>query len=210
MRPGKRWLVGIMVLCFGMLSAQAAGDVNLLFGARISSEAMLEEAGVDDLSQFGAAFSWDYGGPVMVAVDLLVASTDASRSVAAVYPTVYWTDIKSTELDVGVRKLFGEDRKLKPYLGGGLAWMRLDVLQVLNGSLGEGGEFSDIIMDDAENTFGFWANAGLLYTLGERLNIGLDIRYSDAQVDVTPVDGGLGLEFDTGGTQYNMLVGYHW
>jgi opacity protein-like surface antigen len=193
-----------------MLSAQAAGDVNLLFGARISSEAMLEEAGVDDLSQFGAAFSWDYGGPVMVAVDLLVASTDASRSVDAVYPNVYWTDIKSTELDVGIRKLFGGDRKLKPYLGGGLAWMRLDVLQVLNGSLGEGGEFTDIIMNDAENTFGFWANAGLQYTFGEKFNIGLDIRYSDAQVDVNPVDGGLGLEFDTGGTQYNMLVGYHW
>ncbi len=210
MRPGRRWLAGIMVVCFGVMSAQAAGDINLLFGTRVSSEAMLEEAAVDDLSQFGAAFSWDYGGPLMVAVDLLVASTDASRSVAAVYPTVYWTDIKSTELDVGVRKLFGEDRKLKPYLGGGLAWMRLDVLQVLNGSLGEGSEFTDIIMDDAENAFGFWANAGLLYTLGESFNVGLDIRYSDAQVDVTPVDGGLGLEFDTGGAQYNVLVGYHW
>jgi opacity protein-like surface antigen len=210
MRLVKRYLVWTMVLFFGFLSAQAAGDVNLLFGTRDSSEAILEEAGVDDLSQFGVAFSYDYGGPVMFAVDLLVASRDSRQSVDAVYPTVYWTDLKSTELDVGVRKLFGKENKLKPYIGGGLAWMRLDVFQVLNGSLGEGGEFTDTIVDDAESVFGFWVNAGLFYTLGEHFNIGLDIRYSDAQVNVSPIDGGRGLDFETGGTQYNVLVGYHW
>ena len=73
-----------------------------------------------------------------------------------------------------------------------------------------GGEFTDIIMDDSESVFGFWVNAGLFYTLGEHFNLGLDIRYSDAQVNVSPVDGGQGLDFEAGGTQYNMLVGYHW
>lgn len=210
MRPERRWLVGILVLCSGFLSAQAAGDISLLLGSRVSSEAKLEEADVDSQAQIGAAFSFDVGGAVMLAVDLLVASSDGARSVEAIYPTVYLTDIKSTELDLGVRKLFGEDRKLQPYVGGGLALMRLDVLQVLNGSLGVGAEFTDVILDDAETSFGFWANAGLRYALREKFSIGLDVRYSDARVDVKPVDGGSGLEFDTGGMQYNMLVGYHW
>jgi opacity protein-like surface antigen len=200
----------LLFLCLSALPALAAGDANLFLGRLDSSEDLFDAAGVDGQSEWGVTVSLDFDWPVMLAVDLLSSSDDSTRTVVTAYELQYRTDVDRTELDVGVRKLFLAERRLEPYVGGGLAWMRLDVRQVAMGSLGPMTEFTDTILDDDDSSFGFWLNAGLLYRIGSHLNIGVDVRYSDAEVELRPVDSTSDLRLDSGGTSYGLLLGYHW
>ena len=56
----------------------------------------------------------------------------------------------------------------------------------------------------------FAPNGGFVYRVGSRLNVGVDVRYTDSDVKLTP-DGNIGkVALDSGGTQLGVLVGYHW
>lgn len=209
MRSERRLSTLFLVLFLAALPAMAGGDVNLLVGTAESSEDRFEEAGVDGLSQVGVALNFDLNWPVMLAVDLLSSSDDSVVDVPAVNPLAFETDIDTLEIDVGVRKVFGADRKLKPYIGGGLAWVELDAEQIAVGSLGPGSEFRDTILDDADSSLGFWAGGGVLWRIKDRLNIGLDVRFSEADAELTPVDGSR-LELESGGGRYSFAIGYHW
>jgi hypothetical protein len=49
-----------------------------------------------------------------------------------------------------------------------------------------------------------------VYVIGKHLNIGVDLRYLDSDVELTP-EGNIGtLKLDSGGVAAGILVGYHW
>jgi hypothetical protein len=153
--------------------------------------------------------SFDFDWPVALAVDLLSSSEDSSRSVVTSYALEYQTDVETTELGVGVRKFWGT--KLRPYVGGGLAYVRLDGKQTMTGTLGADLRlFSDTVVDDSDAGLGYWINAGLLYRLGRHVNIGLDLRRSDADAKLSPNQASSSVELDSGGTHYGVMIGYHW
>ena len=160
----KRISLCVFILCIAGMPALAGGDVQLLFGKKGSSESRFDSTDAKDQAVTGVMLNLDFEKPVVFAVDLLFSSEDGTRTVGVADPLVFVTDVATTELDLGVRKLFNADRKVQPYVGAGLAWIELDVLQTVSGSLGvPGSEFTDTILDDNDSAFGFWADAGVRF-----------------------------------------------
>ena len=204
-------LVLILVLALGVAVGPAlagGGDANLLFGQKSLSDDAFDDAGVDSQSQFGVSLTLDFQWPVNLAIDYLSSSDDATVTVPAAFPLQLHTDVETTELELGVRKYWGD--KLRPYVGGGLTLVRLDARQTESGTLGVGVPFSTLLVDDSDNGVGLWINGGLLYRVGNHFNVGLDLRYSDADVDLSPVQAGPALGLDAGGVHYGVALGYHW
>jgi opacity protein-like surface antigen len=82
---------------------------------------------------------------------------------------------------------------IRPYIGGGLAFVNAEQKATT---------FSYIPDDD--NGTGFWLNGGVCWTLGQSFNLGLDLRYTQADVTLFNVDG------KAGGTHAGVILGYHW
>jgi len=201
----------ILVLALGVWGGPAragGGDANLLFGQKLLSDDVFDDAGVDSQSQFGVSVTLDFQWPVQLAIDYLSSSDSATTNVPAAFPLQLHTDVDTTELDVGVRKLWGD--KLRPFVGGGVTFAQLDAQQTESGTLGPGVPFSTLIVDDSDRGVGLWINGGVLYLVGNHFNVGLDLRYSDADVDLLPAQGGAALGLDAGGMHYGVVLGYHW
>lgn len=121
--------------------------------------------------------------PVQIAADLLYSQGSGKRSGTNV-------DGNTTEINLGVRRIFhvGE---LHPYVGGGLAY----ILAEAKGSVGG---FS---ASESTAAPGFWANAGLFYSIGQ-IGIGAGLRFSAANSDKDSFDAELG------GLHYGVTAGY--
>lgn len=123
--------------------------------------------------------------PISFAADLLVSSDTADT------PSGEITGV-TLELDVGVRKVFDiSGNALHPYVGGGLALISADIENAAG--------FSD---DDSGT--GYWVSGGAYWTFTNNINAGLDVRYSNADVDV------FNTTIEAGGTHVGVMVGYHW
>ena len=210
MNRAVRWvLIAALASCLPFSQAALANDVNFLYGQYSLGEDFFDTAGVDSQSRLGVAVTLDFDWPVSLALDLLSSSDDnTDRFVLGPDSWLaYTTEVDTMELDVGVRKLW--DGRIQPYVGGGLAWITLDVKQTERGVIDPGGEFSDTFLNDDDSGIGFWLDAGLLYRVGQNFNIGLDVRYSDAGSMSLRGDAG-SLDLDSGGTCYGIVLGYHW
>lgn len=188
--------------------AVADGDANAILGQRAVNDGPIDEAGVEGQLAIGVQVSLDLNGPVDLAVDLLTSSDNQTQEFQAADPLRFTTEIDTVELDLGVRKFWGE--RAQPYVGGGVAWIQMDVKQTLAGSVGPAEPFIDVIVDDSDSKIGYWLNAGFQYRVGEHFNVGADLRYSDAEATFTPRAGGAPIDLDAGGTQIGVLLGYHW
>lgn len=211
MRIEKRLLLLIVLYCLAALPVLAAGDVRLLFGQKVSNEGRLDNAGVEDQALFGVMLNVDFNKPVALAVDLLWASDDDTLTTNSADAMTYFTEVDTIELDLGVRSLFRRDKFFKPYVGGGLAFIRMDALQTVSGSLGvPGSEFTDTILDDNDSGVGIWVDAGMLFQWKGGLNLGVDVRYSSAAVELSAVGETEQDTLDAGGAYYALTVGYAW
>lgn len=202
-----RKLVPVLLLLFGLAAVpvSAGGDANLWFGGKWLSDDELADADVDQQTQYGVALTLDFDWSVDLAFDLTQSSGDDSRSLSP--GSTLDTDVDTTELALGVRKLWGE--KLRPYVGGGLVWIELSADQTAQVSTGPGETTPVTVVDDSGDGLGLWLNAGVVYLLGSHFNVGLDLRYSQASVDLQPV-GAQTLNLDAGGVHAGLLLGYHW
>ncbi len=126
--------------------------------------------------------------PAAIAVDLLYSTGEGSFE-------VFDFEATTMELDIGVRKRWDWLYRSCPYLGGGLALIQAD------GSAESGGVS---YLDGNGSGVGFWLNAGLRWKLGDSYNVGLDLRYSSAEVkDVFS-------SVDAGGLHGGLIFGMAW
>jgi len=212
----RRWwvLVGLVALMLVTPAWAGGGDANLWVGQKRLSDDTLEELNTDEPTQYGAFVSLDFDWPVVLALDLMSSSDDSSLTDAeGVIQSTLTTDVDILEFDVGVRKLWG--KKARPYIGGGLAITRVEGKIVEQLSFGGNPADPFTILDDSDTGFGYWLDAGFMYTLGRSFNLGIDLRYSDASVTLqgTPLEQGVSgpsLDVDGGGTQIGVLLGFHW
>ncbi len=182
-------LIAVVLLAFGLVvpRAFAAGNMNFFLGSKALDENDWEP--VESQGEFGIMI--DFGGeswPVHLAVDLMVSATEE---------TVGWFDYKgaTTELDIGIRKPF-DIGNMHPFVGGGIGFMS-GAYEV--GGIGE---------CDGSGT-GFWADAGIYWTLGTSFNLGFDARVSSADAEFTCTGGGT-VDVDVGGGHFGLILGYHW
>jgi len=96
------------------------------------------------------------------------------------------------EFDVGPKKVFKiPNVPIRAYVGGGYAYISATVKNRISSSRSEG------------SGSGAWASTGLFVTLANKINLGIEARYSSAQVTVD------GNNLDAGGTNVGAIVGFH-
>ena len=122
--------------------------------------------------------------PVSIAFDIIGSGEDKNEAGAERGYTI--------EQHLGVRKFWSiADSGINPYLGGGLALIKAEYEVI--------GETKD---DD--RAVGVWVGAGADWHLSQKLSLGIDVRYS--QADVTIFDE----EIDAGGFHTGVTLGYRW
>ena len=141
------------------------------------------QGSVGVISDFGKQ-SW----PVSIAADLLFAGT--------VHESGVNKDTGGTmEIHLGARKIFTlQNSSFRPYVGGGVA--------LVNAILEN--ENAGVTVDDDDRAVGAWFGAGTYYAVTPSFNIGLDVRYSKAEVTL------FDKEREAGGLNAGITAGYHW
>jgi len=196
----RAWLatmaIGVGMLSIAPAHADATGNVNFFLGQKKLSSSDWEP--VDTQGEFGAIMSFGQKEwPIDIAVDVLVSSAkeDAYDSLIGSY-TITGT---TYEIDFGVRKVWGK-KATRPYVAAGL------------GFIGAGAELDAgyTSIDANDSAFGYWVDAGIFWRLGSHFNIGLDLRYSGADVDLDFGSGAVAQNINAGGFSYGLLLGFGW
>ena len=205
-----RWLILLfaLVVCLSTSSAMAGGDANVIFGQKILSEGSFDDLGVGGQPVLGVTVTLDFQWPVALAIDLLSTSDEETETTAAAFPITKKTKVDTLELDLGVRK-FWEIKRWRPYVGGGLSLIQLDIKQTTSTEF-LGNIVEDTLIDDDDSGVGFWLAGGTLWTLPAGFNLGAEVRYSDAEGDITSEGFTSKQGFDAGGFHLGVMLGYHW
>lgn len=184
-------LFGIVVTLVLFLPATShaqkwSGNINALLGAKMLDEDDWEPT--EDQAEVGILVDFKKDTwPVSIAIDYLQSEEDATMLGVGLHG-------ETTELNFGVRKIWDQNARARPYIGGGVALISADASAAL----------FDINVSEDDVAEGFWINAGVYWTLGESFNIGLDLRYSHAEVTLFGVDA------EAGGAHAGLVLGYHW
>lgn len=181
-----------ILICMVPATARAGdwtGNVNFLLGQKQMDKNDWEP--VEDQSEFGAEVTWGKEDwPIQIATDVFSSSDDQS----GVDPLVgaFDLEVKTSELGIGVRKVW-EKKKVRPYVGGGLAYVGVSI-DANTEVLGTGSA------DDS--ALGAWAGGGIFWRLGPRFNLGFAARFSKATVTSADLEGG--------GTHAGLILGWGW
>jgi opacity protein-like surface antigen len=188
-------LAMIVVAGLATMPAQAGGNINALLGQKELDQTYSDSENIQEQDMLGLMMDWGAEGwPVNIALDIVNSSQDFDDNEFDVN-----VDGSTLAIDGGVRWYFVKDRNWEPYLGGGLAY--------ISGEVDTSGENNDIEFDDS--TVGYWVNGGIKWVIGEHFNLGGDIRWEKAELDVED-DLNNPTDVEAGGLGYAVLLGYRW
>lgn len=187
-------LLALLLLPASASRSDAKGDINFMLGFKHVDD--FEDLTLDgDLeNQVALGVEMTFRGvdwPVGIAVDLLGSGAEEE------FTFLYQFDVeaRTAELDVGVRKIWEIPGKpVRPFLGGGLALARGEI---------EASAFG-LTADEDDTGVGFWLGGGVFWRIGDSFNIGLNLRYSAAEVEIEDED------IDVGGLSTGLLLGFGW
>ncbi|HEX5042381.1 MAG TPA: outer membrane beta-barrel protein [Candidatus Polarisedimenticolaceae bacterium] len=186
-----------VVVTAGLLAtpAQAGGNINALLGQREMDESFSDTEDIQEQDMLGLMMDWGAEGwPINIALDIVAGSKDTNDENFDVN-----VDGSTLAIDGGVRWYFVKNRSWEPYVGGGVAY--------ISGEVDTSGENNDLEFDDS--TIGYWLNGGIKWVIGEHFNLGGDIRWEKAELDVED-DLGNPTDVEAGGLGYAVLLGYRW
>lgn len=166
--------------------AQSSGNVNLFLGTKALDED--DWAPVEDQTEVGVEF--DYRGanwPISIAVDILRSSGDETLGFIKY-------EGETTEINLGVRKIWESGTYVRPFIGGGLSFASAEATVSILGVSGS----------EDDSGVGVWLGGGVYWTLGGHFNLGLEAKLSSAEVTIAGVDA------NAGGGHFGILLGYHW
>lgn len=175
------WVVGSVQPA----QAELTGNVNLFLGAKELDED--DWAPVESQGEVAVEFDFrERSWPVNMVVGLRNAQEEGEA---------LGLDFKSmtSEVSLGVRKIWESPQPIRPYIGAGLALIHAEI-EASDG-------FSSV--SDEDKAPGIWIGGGLYFTLAQHLNLGVDLRISAAEVTIAGVD------VEAGGVHLGLLLGYH-
>ena len=178
-------LIGVVSSLAGspVLADEYDGNVRLAVGSKqLDSD---DWNTLDRQNEIGVIFDFKKPTwPVSIAVDLLFSGEDKNTP---------GTERGSTfEQHLGIRKIWTvNDSKFHPYLGAGVAFIQAKY---------------EVVGSDKEidNGVGGWIGTGVDWHMSKSMSLGLDIRYSKADVKISNKD------LNAGGLHTVLSLGYHW
>ncbi len=187
----------LLLVTLAPAAALAGGNANFTIGQRDLGS---DWDPLDGQIMFGATVDWGMDDwPVHLAWGLN-ASADSQDN-------VYGTNVEFTaalaELSFGVLWLPIKDKPFRPYLGAGIAGV----------SAAYQAEAFGVSIDDDDQDFGYYANAGIYWRLGSSFNLGIDLRYgggTEFDFSIPSEFGRQALTVDGGYFAYSLLLGFGW
>jgi hypothetical protein len=187
MSSGKRVALVTMTLV-ALAQPVAAGNLNAVFGYRTLDTEVWEP--MDSHQAIG--FDYEHALKAFHVTFGLHISSSSDRDDEG--NLVH--DMSIAELTFGLKKLWKAGRSTRPYLGGGVSWIwnahfEIDPIR------------PEYVINDS--SVGYFVNAGVLWRVGRRCNLGADIRVMrGAEVTFTQREGSLDYE------QIGVLAGFNW
>ncbi|HJQ97389.1 MAG TPA: outer membrane beta-barrel protein [Candidatus Polarisedimenticolaceae bacterium] len=177
--------------------AEAAGDANpmtgnvqFLLGQRWLGE---EWHAASEPSVFGVEVDFaPVKSPVHVALSMQLSGDD---SALPGFLTSGDVDVGFFEFSAGFLWLPVRKAVVRPYIGGGALTM----------AAATGNDFLLFGADEHDQSFGFYANAGVFFKVGDHFNIGVDgraVRETNFELGPLEIDG----DYD----QVSFLIGFSW
>lgn len=185
-------LIVLAVLVGAAVPAAAAwdGDFNLLLAGKRLND--YEWGPTDRQGELGLQTNWrGQDWPVALAADLLFSGRDRGFISSRGFTE---QSARTSELDLGARKIWRPGPNARPYFGGGLA--------IVSGELELRGPPGVTV--DRDDGAGVWLGGGIFWTLGSAFNLGLDAKITAAGVRL------FGVRRNAGGLHLGLLLGYHW
>ena len=188
-------LLLVMAAIFSQ-QANASGNLNVLLGFKA-----MESNDWDPVNaQAEGGLMLDFKAedwPVSIALDFL--GSYAGETGTFIVPgqglvTGNW-DGTTAEFNGGIRKYWSEASTMRPYIGGGLAFISA-ALEAQTGIF-------NYVRDD-DYGIGLWFSGGVVWTLGGNFNIGFDVRLTAAEVTVFEQTR------KAGGFHSGLILGYRW
>jgi opacity protein-like surface antigen len=186
-----------VIVAAGFLAtpAEAGGNVNVLIGQKEQDTSFSDTERIQEQDMLGLMLDWGAEGwPINLALDVVNSSKDTDDNDFNI--TV---DGSVLAIDGGVRWYFVKNRAFEPYVGGGVSYISAEV--------DTSGETNDLEFKDS--TVGYWLNGGIKWVIGEHFNVGGDIRWEKAELDVED-DLNNPRDIEAGGLGYAVLLGYRW
>jgi opacity protein-like surface antigen len=175
--------------------AQAGGNINALLGQKEQDKSFSDTENIQEQDMLGLMMDWGAEGwPINLALDVVDSSKDSDDNDFNVN-----ADGSTLAVDGGVRWYFVKNRSWEPYVGGGVSY--------ISAKVDTSGESNDIEFDDS--SVGYWVNGGIKWVIGEHFNLGGDVRWEKAELDVED-DLGNPTDVEAGGLGYAVLLGYRW
>ncbi len=112
----------------------------------------------------------------------------------------FHTEMKLSEISLGVRKVVDRWPWIRPFIGGGLS----SVSASFSSQFTESDPDETVVESDSDRVEGVWLDGGAYITVAEHLNIGFDVRFSRARAILFDTDT------DASTLYYGLLIGYHW
>jgi len=95
----------------------------------------------------------------------------------------------------GIRKTFNlEDSKFRAYIGGGITMVSAEIRN----------KTATTTNKDDDDAAGIWLGAGWFVDVTDSFDIGVDLRYSEAEVTIFDQD------LEAGGMHFAATASYHW
>ncbi len=178
-------LLMVSALCSYVSAApqnEWTGNINVFLGEKSLGEtdwSPVESQGEASVTVDFRKQHW----PINLAIEFSSAEDDYTLAFVGI-------ESKTTELNVGVLKIWDRSPHIRPFVGGGLSFID--------------GEFSLFGLSDSDSSAGVWFGTGVYWTLGKHFNLGIELKFSSADVKLFGVDA------DAGGSHIGGLIGYHW
>lgn len=172
------------------------GNINAFLGSKALDKDDWEP--VEEQGEIGIKIDFkQQSWPVSIAIDFLASESDEERGLFydpsfGIFEAAFQG--RTSELNLGVRKIWDHFPHVRPFIGGGLSFIRAE---------GEVSAFGDSVSDDDAGT-GLWIGGGVYWTLADHFNIGLELMASSAEVTIFDTD------VNAGGGHFGVLAGYHW
>ena len=190
-------LLAVAAFTCSPVRADFDGNVNFFLGEKNLDSGDWKP--LENQFEFGAVMSFGAKDwPVQIAADVLI-SVDETTVYDGFLGDVTFTGT-TFEFDAGFRWLIYKKGKVFPYIGAGVGIIGAAV------QLDDG--FDTVDANDA--SLGFWADGGVFFQLGGHFNIGVDLRYSDASVDLDYGSAIVAQDVNAGGFSYGLLLGFGW